>query len=83
MSEIEKRDERKDAIKFVVKNAIQLGATMGTWLDTDIKFNNRACFDAMHAMLPHFVDEIVSRLKEIERAEAGYCRLCGQKEKPQ
>ena len=69
MSE-EKRDERKEAIRFVVKNAIQLGATMGTWLDTDLKFNNHAAFAALEAMLPHFVDEITDRLKHIEQEEA-------------
>ncbi len=78
MSEI--RDERKDAIKFVVKNAIQLGATMGTWLNSDLPFNQRACFAALQAMLPSFVDEITSRLQEIDRAESGCCRLCGKKE---
>ncbi len=78
MDNTKKSDERKNAIRFVVKNAIQLGATMGTWLDTDFKFNNRAAHAALEAMLPPFVDEIIDRLEAVDLEKNGRCRQCGK-----
>ncbi len=71
--------EQKEAIAWVLNSAIKLGTTLGNWLDTDQKFQNRAAFDALDAMKPHFVSEIESRFDDIEREEAGYCWHCNQK----
>ena len=74
--------EREKVLKYVLRHACKLGATLGTWLDSDMKFTNRAAHSALEAMMQHFVDEINLRFGEIEREEDGRCRLCGKKEQP-
>lgn len=74
-------EKRKEALSFVIRMAIKLGATLGSWLDSDMKYCHFAANKALDAMLPEFISEIEQRFRDIEQEENGYCRLCGQKEK--
>ncbi len=71
-------DKEKEAISWVVEHAIRLGACLGTWIDTDLPFCNRAARTALKAMTPVFVDEIELRLRDVTRDKEGKCQLCGK-----
>ncbi len=73
-------DKEKEAVTWVVEHAFRLGATLGTWLDTDLPFCNRAARAASKAMMPSFVDEIELRLRDVARDKEDKCRLCGKPE---
>ncbi|KKN75908.1 hypothetical protein LCGC14_0376160 [marine sediment metagenome] len=72
-------EEQKEALGFVLRQAIKLGSVLGSWLDSDMKFCHHAANDALKAMTPHFVSEIETRFREIERKKSGLCQLCGKK----
>ena len=71
--------KQEEVLSFVIRHAFKLGATLGSWLNTDFKFCNYAAHDAVDAMIPHFISEIKQRFTDIEQEESGYCHLCGMK----
>jgi ABC-type molybdate transport system permease subunit len=73
--------KQEEALLVILREATKLGATLGTWLDSDIKFTHRAAHSALAAMMPHFIDEINQRFRDIEQEESGRCRFCGRKDK--
>ena len=74
-------EKQEEVMKYVLIQSFKLGATIGSWLDTDMKFCHRAAHSAVDAMMPHFIQEINLRFGEIEREESGRCTLCGKKDK--